>query len=291
MFVIAGATGNTGSVVADTLLAQGKKVRVLVRDEAKGQAFRARGAELFVLPSLDDEAGLTRALSGAEGAYILSPPDMASTSFLADRRKTFDAVKRAIDASGVGHVVFLSSIGAQHEGGTGPIRTVAHGERVLRETRAKLTFVRAAYFLENWGAVLGATAQGKLPTFLPADLTVPMIATKDIGLVSAKALLEGPPSAKVDIVELAGPKDESSRTIASQVSAILGKPLEVDVAPLDAVVPVFTSFGVSADVASLFREMYAGLQNGTVAFEGNGARFVRGAVSAETVLRGLLAKS
>ncbi|WP_169927227.1 NmrA family NAD(P)-binding protein [Labilithrix luteola] len=290
MFVIAGATGNTGSVVADTLLAQGKKVRVLVRDAAKGEAFRKRGADVFVLPSLDDEAGLTRALTGAEAAYILSPPDVASSSFLADRRKTFDVVKRAVDASGVGHVVLLSSIAAHRDHGTGPILSVAYAERVLRETKAKLTFVRASYFLENWAPVLAATADGKLPTFLPADLTIPMVATKDIGLVAAKALLEGPPSAKVDIIELAGAEDESPRTIAAHLSTILGKPLELDVAPLDAVVPVFTSFGVSVDAASLFREMYAGLQNGTVAFEGNGARFVRGSTGAEAVLRGLLGK-
>ena len=33
MFVIAGVSGNTGRVVADTLLSQGKKVRVIVRED------------------------------------------------------------------------------------------------------------------------------------------------------------------------------------------------------------------------------------------------------------------
>ncbi|MDW8338606.1 MAG: hypothetical protein RMM28_05665, partial [Thermoleophilia bacterium] len=40
MFVIAGASGKTGKVVAETLLSQGKKVRVVVRDGAKGSALR-----------------------------------------------------------------------------------------------------------------------------------------------------------------------------------------------------------------------------------------------------------
>lgn len=44
MFVVLGATGNTGSVAARTLLAQGKSVRVVVHGAAKGEAWRAKGA-------------------------------------------------------------------------------------------------------------------------------------------------------------------------------------------------------------------------------------------------------
>ncbi len=54
MYVIAGVSGNTGKVVADTLLAQGKKVRVVVRDAQKGEAWKKRGAEVAVA-ELDDE--------------------------------------------------------------------------------------------------------------------------------------------------------------------------------------------------------------------------------------------
>ena len=42
-------------------------------------------------------------------------------------------------------------------------------------TEAKLTFIRAAYFLENWGAVAGATKGGKLPTFIRPDFAIPML--------------------------------------------------------------------------------------------------------------------
>ncbi|HWL85044.1 MAG TPA: NmrA family NAD(P)-binding protein, partial [Polyangiaceae bacterium] len=71
MFVIAGVTGNTGSVVAETLLARGEMVRVIVREAAKGASFAARGAEVAVA-SLDDSAALSKALAGAKGAYLLS---------------------------------------------------------------------------------------------------------------------------------------------------------------------------------------------------------------------------
>ncbi|MBX3186270.1 MAG: NmrA family NAD(P)-binding protein [Labilithrix sp.] len=285
MFVIAGVSGNTGSVVAKSLLEKGERVRVIVRDAKKGAIWKERGADVAVL-ALDDEDALTRALEGAKGAYLLSPPSPGSSDLLKEKRAFVDALARAVDRSKIPHVVFLSSIGAQHDDGTGIIRTVAYAERRLAQTSAKLTFVRAAYFLENWGSVLGAAAQGKLPTFLPPDLTIPMVATADIGRVAATALLEGA-SAKTQILELAGPRDYSSRDVAIAAAKVLGKPVEADGAPLAAVVPAFTSFGISADVAEQFRAMYAGIIDGTVAFEGGSARLVRGAVDAESLLRGL----
>ena len=39
MFVVLGASGNRGKVVAETLLRQKKKVRVVLRDAAKGKAW------------------------------------------------------------------------------------------------------------------------------------------------------------------------------------------------------------------------------------------------------------
>jgi uncharacterized protein YbjT (DUF2867 family) len=285
MFVIAGVSGNTGSIVANALLEQGKKVRVIVRDAKKGEPWKARGAEVAVA-SVDDEAALTKALEGATGAYFLSPPDMGATDFIAQRRASVETLARAVEKSKVPHVVLLSSAGAQHEAGTGPIRTVHFAEQRLAKTPAKTTFVRAAYFFENWASVLGAAAQGKLPTFIPPDLVVPMVATKDIGLVAAKALLE-PPAGKSEIIELAGPRDYSSREIAAVLTKILGKPVEVAAAPLEAVVPTFTSFGISPNIAGLFQEMYDGIAKGLVTFEGKGTRLVRGNVDAETALRGL----
>jgi uncharacterized protein YbjT (DUF2867 family) len=284
MFVIAGVTGNTGSVVAETLLAAGKKVRVLVRDAAKGAVWRQRGAEVHVLASLDDEGGLASALEGAEGAYLLSPPDARATDLVAERRKMLEAMAGAIERSRVPHVVFLSSVGAQHSAGTGPIRTVHDAEQRLAQTSAKLTFVRAAYFLENWAAVAAAAKEGKLPTFIASDHAIPMVATRDIGVVAAKALLEGPAS-KVEVIELAGQRDLSPRDVARIFGAILKKSVEPQEAPLDAVVPTFMSFGISENVSALYREMYEGVANGKVDWENGSARLVRGTVDPENVLR------
>jgi|ERR1700689_2548236 NAD(P)-dependent dehydrogenase (short-subunit alcohol dehydrogenase family) len=47
-YVILGATGNTGSIIADSLLSKGKKVRVVGRDAERLERFVRKGAEAFI---------------------------------------------------------------------------------------------------------------------------------------------------------------------------------------------------------------------------------------------------
>jgi uncharacterized protein YbjT (DUF2867 family) len=288
MYVITGATGNTGSVVARALLEAGREVRVLVRDPAKAEPLARLGAQV-VQGELGDGAAVARAFAGAKGIYLMSPPDLTSNAFLAERKQLMTRLVNAAREARAGHVVLLSSVGAQHAGGTGPIETVAQAERALEASGLPATFVRAAYFMENWGSVLPvARKDGVLPSFLPASLTVPMVATRDIGQVAARALLEGPRGRRV--IELAGPRELTPAEVATAAGRVLGKPVTLVEAPLTAVVPTFTSFGLSADIAGLFREMYQGLISGKVAFEGGAAEAVRGPTEIDTVLAGLLGK-
>ncbi len=289
MYVVTGVTGNTGSVVANALLDAGRPVRVVVRAAASAQAFAARGAEVAVA-DFSDTAALTDALRGAQGAYLLSHPDVKTEAFIADKQRLLHDVGRAVKAAGVPHVVFLSSIGAQHPAGTGPIRSLYAGERALAETGAATTFVRAAYFMENWASVLPiALKDGVLPTFLPRTLAIAMVATRDIGEVSAQALLDGARDRRV--IELGGPVEASAEDVAAALSRVLGRSVAVAEAPPERVVPTFTSFGISNDVAELYREMYAGLSTGHVAWERQGAEAARGKTSVEDVLRALLTRS
>ena len=286
MFVVAGVTGNTGSVVANKLLDEGKKVRAIARDPKKAEALKARGAEV-VSVDLDDAQALAQVLAGAEGAYVLSPPDASSGSFLSARRRTLDAVAQAVAAARVPHTVFLSSIGAQHEHGTGIIQSVHYGEKVLTATGLPVTFVRAGYFIENWASALPVVKKdGVLPTFFNGTLALPQVAARDIGLVAAQALLDGP--AGVRVIELGGPVEASAADVAQVLSRLLDRPVSVAQAPLAAVVPTFTSFGVSQDVAALFHGMYEGINNGTVSWQGAPAVLVRGQQGVEETLRALV---
>jgi uncharacterized protein YbjT (DUF2867 family) len=287
MHSILGINGNTGSVVAETLLAGGHAIRAIVRSPDKGERWRARGAEVAVA-DLDDTAALTRALAGSTGAYVLVPPRGDAADPRAHNRGVIASLAAAVAAAKVPHVVLLSSIGAQHAAGTGPIASLHEAERALAATGAALTAVRAGYFAENWGGSLGFVTQGFVPSFLPADLAVPTVATADIGRTAAAALVEGGRGRQV--IELSGPRDVTAREVVAAVARIVGRDLRIEEAPLDAVVPTFTGFGMSPAVAALYREMYAGIAAGHVAWEGGAARAVRGSTTVDQVLQKLVAR-
>jgi uncharacterized protein YbjT (DUF2867 family) len=287
-FVVFGVSGNTGRVVAEALLAKKKSVRVVVRDAKKGEDWRARGAEVAVADT-GDVAALTRALTGAEGAYLLVPPAVTAPDYAAHQAATVESFQRAIGDAGVPHVVLLSSIGAQHPSGTGPIAGLHHAEKSLSRLGAtRFSFVRAAYFIENEGAGLAVLPHGIVPTFLPKDLAHEMVATRDIGELAATLLLEGTPATN-QVVELSHAK-RSASDVADALTAITGKPIAAAEQPLSEVVPTFAKFGLSANVAELYREMYEGIISGRVAFEGGHRREV-GKTTVEDVLRSMLASA
>jgi uncharacterized protein YbjT (DUF2867 family) len=285
-YVIAGASGNTGSAAAAALLDAGAKVRVLLRDAAKGEHWKARGAEVAVA-DLGDVDALTAALQGVKGAYLLVPPNMNAPDFRAYQRATGEAIVEAVRRAAVPHVVFLSSVGAQHPSGTGPIAGLHPVEKGLAALgRTASTFLRAAYFMENLGSSLGMLAQGILPTFVPADVRFPMIATQDIGHLAAQLLREG--ASNNSVIELSAERPYSMDDAAGILSALTGRVVKAQTFPLDAMVPTLTAMGMPTQMAELYHEMTAAMLSGRVAFEGT-HRTVHGPTPLEAVLRKLVA--
>jgi uncharacterized protein YbjT (DUF2867 family) len=269
MYAVAGVTGHTGAATAEALLAGGHPVRVIVRSEEKGAPWMKRGCSVAVA-ALDDPQALARALAGVKGAFLLSPPNMAAADFLADRKALLDKLVQGVKQSGVGAIVFLSSVGAQHPAGTGPIVTAHRAEQALRGIAPSVTFVRAAYFLENWGSVIPlARTQGILPHFGPIDLKFPQVCARDIGQAAARALVAAAPGNSV--VELAGAQDWSVEDVAAAVGKLLGKPVQAVSAPVEAARAGLEKAGLPPEMARLYAEMYAGAAKGLVAFERPGS--------------------
>jgi uncharacterized protein YbjT (DUF2867 family) len=284
MFVVLGATGNTGKVVAETLLAQKKAVRVVLHDALKGEAWKARGAEVAVA-DVEDGAALGRAFKGAEGAYVLLPPAFSSSEVRVDNGRRAQTLAAAIEAAGVGHVVLLSSLGAQHPDGTGPVLYLHDAEATFSRTRAAVTFLRAAYFMENWGGSLYAVGQGVLPTFLLADKAIPMVATRDIGLAAARLLAERGSGKRV--IELAGPREYSPHDVAAALGRIVGKPIGAQQQPEEAMAAALMGAGMNSEWARLFQELTHGVNTGRVAWEG-GHPLWRGETGVDAVLASLV---
>ena len=106
--------------------------------------------------------------------------------------------------------------------GSGPIVSVRNLELQLRASGLPSTFVRAAYFVENWGAVVHPVkSDGVLPSFIAADRRIPQVCTADIGQAAAQALLDG--ARGVRVTELAGPSEVSPNDVAETFSRALAK--------------------------------------------------------------------
>lgn len=285
MYVVAGVSGHTGAATAQALLAQGKKVRVLVRSAEKGEPWRKQGCEVAVT-ELGDATGLAKALQGAQGFYLLSPPNFAATDFLADRSALLEKVVAAVEQAKVPAVVFLSSVGAQHPSGTGPIVGLHRAEKALEGIAPSVTFLRAAYFLENWGSVVPvAKAQGILPFFGATSVKFSQVSTKDIGAAAAKALLE--PASGTRVIELTGKEDWSADDVAQALGALLGKPVKAVGAPVESARAGLEQAGVPKEMARLYAEMYQGMAKGLAAFERPKA-LTRGTASLAEALKPLV---
>jgi len=286
MYAIAGVTGRTGRAAAETLLGNKQSVRVIVRDAKQGEPWKARGAEVAVA-SLTDHTTLTQALTGAQGAYLLVAPGIRSEDLLAAQHVMVEAMSQAVRKSGLPHLVFLSSVGAELADGTGPVRGLHKAEATLTKAAKNVTFLRPGYFFENFAAVLPATQGGVLPTFFAPGKSIPMAATADVGRIAAECLLE--PATGTRVVEIAHAPDHTPEDIAATLTEILGRPIAPQFGPLDAVVPTFTSMGMSKSTAELYREMISALNTGRMRHQGPPAlrRFCQ--LGPADVLRGLLA--
>jgi uncharacterized protein YbjT (DUF2867 family) len=285
MFVVAGVTGHTGKVVAETLLAHGEKVRVIVRDAKQSEPWKSKGAEVAVV-SLADAAALTQALSGAKGAYLLVPPRYDTDDGLAQQRTLVEAMAQAVRKSGVAHVVFLSSMGAELAEGTGPIRGLHHAEAAIGKAAKNLTIIRSGYFLENFAAVLPAAQNGVLPTFLTPGHAISMVATADVGRVAAESLLD--PATGSRLIEVRPLRGLTPEDVARELSAVLGRTVTVQAGPLDGVVPAFTGMGIPKAVAELAREMFGAINSGRVKHQGPPAICRFGQLGPGDALRPLL---
>jgi uncharacterized protein YbjT (DUF2867 family) len=247
MYVVTGATGHTGSVVADALLAAGKKVRVIGRDAKRLERFTHKGAEAFVADATD-AAAITNAFSGAEAAYLMIPPYEAQVG---------DSLVSAVKKNALKHAVVLSSYGADKPDRTGPVVGLYNLEKRLEGVAGlNALFLRPGYFMENLlPQVWVINSLGFMAGPVRADLPLPMIATQDVGAVAAEALLklnfEGKKSR-----ELQGPRDVTYTEAARIIGGAIEKPgLTYQQLPAAQLRPAFQQMGMSPQNADLLLEM------------------------------------
>jgi uncharacterized protein YbjT (DUF2867 family) len=262
MYVILGASGNTGSIIADSLLSKGKKVRVVGRDAGRLQRFVSKGAEAFT-GEVSDAIALTKAFRGARTAYLLLPPITSRE----DQERESDAIAKAVTESGLRYAVYLSSYGAHVPEGTGPVTGLHSSEQKLNAVGGlNVLHLRAAYFMENNLAAISMIQEmGIFGHALLPDLKLPMIATRDVGNYAAQRLLDLDFSGK-QTYELLGERDLSMAEATAIIARGIGKAdLRYEQFPYVQVQQVLEQMGMTPKKAAVYIEMFKAINTGVLA--------------------------
>ena len=265
MYVVTGASGNCGHVVAEHLLSRGKRVRAIGRGEERLKALVSRGAEPFICDLADREA-LGKAFAGADGVFVMVPPKMDAEDYRLHQDHIVAALEAALEEANVKHVVTLSSVGADKGAKTGPIVGLHRLEQALdRIPGLNVLHLRAGLFMENLLAQIGVIKTlGVVADTLRGELEIPMIATRDIGEFAAQRL------ARLDFTgaqtrELLGERDISMAEAAGIIGRAIGRPhLSYSRMANDVFRAALIQMGVSANTADLVIEMSEAMNAGHV---------------------------
>ena len=264
MYVITGATGNTGKPIALALLEAGKKVRIISRSAEKAKELTDKGAELFIGETSNAEF-LKKAFNGATAVYAMIPVDWQSNDYTGNQVQHAEAIAEAMESCGVKYVVSLSSQGAHLESGSGVVLGLHKMEKIFDNVKGLNTLhLRPSYFMENTLGMVGLIKEaGIMGSPLKADLSLPVIATGDIAEYAAKRLsaldFEGH-----NVQDLLGARNVNYSEMAMVYGTAIGKPdlKYVEFSYADFKQSLMGQMGASENVADNYNEFIQAVNEG-----------------------------
>jgi uncharacterized protein YbjT (DUF2867 family) len=255
-------TGHVGRQVVGELLKGGEHELVLLARKPEAVAAeKARGA-MVMQGDLADAVFVRRATRRVQALLWVTPPQPDAADLRDVQNRLGLNAAGAIRANDIRRVVMLSSLGAQHAKGVGPVSGLHDVERLLRGAAVNLTLLRPTFFMENLLPSAESIAhEQRIYLPLPGALRLPLIATRDVAAAAVKALGDTL-SLGVKIVPLLGPRDYAFDEVAEIVSRALGQTVKwVETSP-EQTRQALLSRGVSANVADHVLEMYAAIVSG-----------------------------
>lgn len=249
MFIVLGATGHIGSVVADTLLAAGESVTVVTRSAEKAENLIKKGAKPAVVDVTDSRA-LASVFRTGKRAFLLNPPASVSRDTDAEEHKTLEAIISALDEAGLEKIVLASVYGAHSGTRCGDLTVLYDFEQALKRQPVPITTQRAAYYMSNFDELLKPAREGVLPSMFPADFVLPMIAPADLGRAAAGFLRE--PTGVTGLHYVEGPERYTIRDVANAFAVALGRPVNVKVTPREDWTSAYKKLGFSDAAAQSY---------------------------------------
>lgn len=239
MILVVGATGGLGSAIVRRLLADGRKVRVLVRSQSSYDDFAEAGAEP-VIGDLKDPASLRAACSGVDAVVT------TATAVGRGGEDTIDSVDQAgnqnlidaAEAEHVGHFVLTSVLGAGPDSPVPLVRAKGEAEQRLAGSNMTWTILQPNLYMDTWvPMVIGVPVLAGEPVTLVARgrHRHSMVAMQDV-MAYALAGLDHE-KAKNQRLVIGGPAAISWRDVISAFEQVLGRGVPVRTVALGEPVP------------------------------------------------------
>lgn len=206
--LVTGATGNVGSEVVRELGRLGRPVRAAVRRPERTASAAAEWVPFdFTRPETYGPA-----LRGVEKLFLVRPPEISNT------HKYLNPLVDAAKEAGVGHVVFLSLLGAEKN----PVVPHRRVEDHLKSSGVSYTFLRPSFFMQNLSTVHRDDIRDQGEIFVPAGKgKTSFVDARDVAAVGAKALTE--PGHENRAYPLTGSEALDYHQVAGVFTEALGK--------------------------------------------------------------------
>ncbi|UAY50969.1 SDR family oxidoreductase [Ferruginibacter albus] len=263
---VTGSLGHISKPLTIELIHKGHTVTVISSNPQKQKDIEALGA-IAAIGSIEDTAFLTAAFTGADAVYCMEPPvnffDQNIDIFNLHNAIANNYVK-AIEQSGVKHVVHLSSIGAHTDKGNGMLAYHYYVEKIFEQlpTDIAITTMRPVGFYYNLLAFIrGIKTENAIITNY-GDLKEPWVSPIDIAAAIAEEITQSYNGRKVRYVA----SDElTCNAVAQILGTAISKPnLQWTVIPDEQLLNNWLATGVNATIAKGYVEMNAGRRTGVL---------------------------
>jgi uncharacterized protein YbjT (DUF2867 family) len=264
--IVTGSLGNISKPLTKELVQKGHQVTVISSNAEKQKDIEALGANAAI-GSLEDVDFLIDTFTGADAVYCMIPPNNYfdhDLDLAAYYQATANNYAQAVKTSGVKRVVYLSSIGAHLEKGSGIILGHHLGEAIMKKLLdVNITFIRPVSFFYNlYGYVSTIKSDGIIAANYGTD-TIPWVSPIDIAAAIAEEIVSPLVGKKVRYVvseELTG-----NETV-SILGAAIGKPdLKWIKITNEQLLSGAKAIGMNPQIAAGLVEMYASLESGLLA--------------------------
>ena len=211
--LITGASGNVGLEVIRSLITYSNSIDIVAglrNPENDRSKFDSQNVEVLKF-DFEDPATFLGALNNTDILFLLRPPQITNID-------CFKPLVEAAKKSNIRHIVFLSVQGVEKS------NIIPHHkiEKLIKESKIPYTFLRPAYFMQNFTTTLQKDLVQHQRTYLPAgDIKFTLVDVRDIGSFAAHVICNNTDHINM-AYELTCTEKLSFEEMANKMTAVFG---------------------------------------------------------------------